>query len=42
MLCKIYAALIAVGMIVGAKAIGDKVDGKFSEIATTIDTAGDE
>ena len=37
----LIAALIAVGMIVGAGAIGEKVNGKFNEISVTIDEAGD-
>ena len=33
----LIAALIAVGMIVGAGAVGQKVDAKFVEIGTKID-----
>ena len=35
----LIAALIAVGMIVGATAVGDKVNAKFQEVADTMDTA---
>ncbi len=35
----LIAALIAVGMITGATAIGNKVNAKFNNIATAIDTA---
>jgi pilus assembly protein Flp/PilA len=35
----LIAALIAVGMIVGAKAVGEKVNTKFTEVGTAIDTA---
>ena len=33
----LIAALIAVGMIVGAGAVGEKVNAKFEEIGTEID-----
>lgn len=35
----LIAALIAVGMIVGAGAVGEKVNTKFTEIGDAIDTA---
>ena len=35
----LIAALIAVGMIVGATAVGDKVNAKFNEVATEMDKA---
>ena len=35
----LIAALIAVGMIVGAKAVGTKVNAKFTEIGTEMDSA---
>ena len=35
----LIAALIAVGMIVGATAVGDKVNAKFQEVADEMDTA---
>ena len=35
----LIAALIAVGMIVGAKAVGTKVNAKFEEIGTEIDNS---
>jgi len=35
----LIAALIAVGMIVGARAIGNKVNGKFAEVATAVDNS---
>ena len=35
----LIAALIAVGMIVGAKAVGTKVNTKFTEICTEIDNS---
>jgi len=35
----LIAALIAVGMITGAKAVGDKVNGRFQDVADTIDAA---
>jgi len=35
----LIAALIAVGMIVGAQAVGDKVNAKFVDIGTKLDTA---
>ncbi len=35
----LIAALIAVGMIAGASAVGQKVDAKFVEIGTKIDGA---
>lgn len=35
----LIAALIAVGMIVGAQAVGEKVNTKFTEVGTAIDTA---
>jgi len=36
----LIAALIAVGMIVGAGAIGDSIDAKFNNVSETIDNAG--
>ena len=35
----LIAALIAVGMIVGATAVGEKVNAKFDEVATEMDKA---
>ena len=35
----LIAALIAVGMIVGAEAVGTKVNSKFEDIGTKIDSA---
>ncbi len=35
----LIAALIAVGMIVGAQAVGSKVNNKFTEIGTELDNA---
>ena len=35
----LIAALIAVGMIAGAKVVGEKVNAKFVEVGTAIDTA---
>ena len=35
----LIAALIAVGMIVGAKSVGGKVNAKFEEVATELDGA---
>ena len=35
----LIAALIAVGMIVGATAVGEKVNAKFVEVGDTMDTA---
>ena len=35
----LIAALIAVGMIVGAKAVGEKVNTKFIEIGDEMDSA---
>ena len=35
----LIAALIAVGMIVGAQAVGTKVNTKFTEIGTSLDDA---
>jgi pilus assembly protein Flp/PilA len=35
----LIAALIAVGMIVGATAVGDKVNAKFEEVAGEMDKA---
>ena len=35
----LIAALIAVGMIVGATAVGEKVNAKFEEVATSMDNA---
>ena len=35
----LIAALIAVGMIVGATAVGDKVNAKFNEVAGEMDKA---
>ena len=35
----LIAALIAVGMIVGAQAVGEKVNLKFEEIGTKMDDA---
>jgi len=33
----LIAALIAVGMIVGAKAVGTKINAKFTEVGAEID-----
>ena len=38
----LIAALIAVGMIVGAQAIGDKVNAQFEDIGNKLDTASVE
>ena len=35
----LIAALIAVGMIVGAQAIGDKVNAQFEDIGNKLDSA---
>jgi len=35
----LIAALIAVGMIVGAGTLGDKINAKFSAVATEISSA---
>lgn len=35
----LIAALIAVGMIVGAGAVGNSIDSKFNNISTSINTA---
>ena len=35
----LIAALIAVGMIVGARAVGTKVNAKFTSIGTDLDAA---
>lgn len=35
----LIAALIAVGMIVGATAVGEKVNAKFEEVADEMDAA---
>jgi len=35
----LIAALIAVGMIVGAEAVGTKVNSKFEDIGTKLDSA---
>ena len=35
----LIAALIAVGMIVGAKAVGTKVNAKFEEIGAEMDSS---
>jgi len=37
----LIAALIAVAMIAGATSLGGKINGKFTEIGATLDTAGD-
>lgn len=37
----LIAALIAVALITGATTLGNAIDTKFDEVATTLDTAGD-
>ena len=38
----LIAALIAVGMIAGATAIGDQVNAKFDEVAGAVDDSANE
>lgn len=37
----LIASLIAVVIVVGAQRLGENISGKFNEIASTVDEAGD-